>query len=108
MNQRELEVLNIIYAEGKPLMSTDIVNCKRDLTQSTVIAVLRKLLAMGAVEVSGVTHSGKVLSRTYAPGPKAKEKISQYYEEELARTKNILSMEEISEIITKVYGQTNI
>ena len=107
MNQRELEVLNVICASKEPVTSTDIVNCKRDLTQSTVIAVLRRLLAMGAVEVAGVTHSGKVLSSTYVPGPKAKEKISQYYEEEFARTKDILSADDIREIVARVYGQTD-
>ena len=104
MNQRELEVLNIICAAKEPVTATDIVNCKRDLTQSTVIAVLRRLLAMGAVEVSGVTHSGKVLSRTYVPGPKAKEVIREYYTEEFARTKDILSADDIREIVARVYG----
>lgn len=103
MNQRELEVLNIICASKEPVTSTDIVNCKRDLTQSTVIAVLRRLLAMGAVEVAGVTHSGKVLSRTYVPGPKAKDVIREYYTEELTRTKDILSADDIREIIAEVY-----
>ena len=106
MNPRELEVLNIICAAGgKSLTSTDIVNCKRDLTQSTVIAVLRRLNAIGAVEVAGATHSGKVLSRTYIPGPKAKEIIREYYTEELTRTKGILSADDIKEIVEEVYGQ---
>lgn len=104
MNQRELEVLNIICAAKEPVTSTDIVNCKWDLTQSTVISVLRRLLATEAVEVAGVTHSGKVLSRTYIPGPRAKEVIREYYTEEFARTKDILSADDIREIVARVYG----
>ncbi len=67
MNPRELDVLNILWKSEEPLMATDIVNAKRGLTQSTVTAVLRKLLNDDLVEVAGVTHSGRVLSRTYRP-----------------------------------------
>ena len=67
LNQRELDVLNILWKSEEPMTSTEIVNEMRGLTQSTVIAVLRKLLKDNLVEVCGVTHSGKVLSRTYRP-----------------------------------------
>lgn len=67
MNPRELDVLNILWQCDEPMMATDIVNMGQGLTQSTVTAVLRKLLHANLVEVVGVTHSGKVLSRTYRP-----------------------------------------
>lgn len=67
LNPRELDVLNILWKSEEAMTSTDIVNEMRGLTQSTVIAVLRKLLKDDLVEVCGVTHSGKVLSRTYRP-----------------------------------------
>ena len=73
LNPRELDVLNILWKSGQPMTSTDIVNEMRGLTQSTVIAVLRKLLKDNLVEVCGVTHSGKVLSRTYRPTEESKE-----------------------------------
>ena len=73
LNQREYDVLNILWKSEEPMMSTDIVNEMKDLTQSTVIAVLRKLLKDNLVEVCGVTHSGKVLSRTYRPTEESKE-----------------------------------
>ena len=73
LNQREYDVLNILWKSGQPMTSTDIVNEVRDLTQSTVIAVLRKLLKDNLVEVCGVTHSGKVLSRTYRPTEESKD-----------------------------------
>ena len=103
MNQRELDVLNIVFAAKEPVTSTQIVDAMKGLTQSTVIAVLRKLLSIGAVDVAGVTHSGKVLSRTYIPGPKAKEIIKEYYTEEFTRTMCILSADDIREIIARVY-----
>lgn len=103
MNQRELEVLDIVCAAKIPVTSSDIVDRKKGLTQSTVIAVLRKLAADNLVKVEGVTHSGKVLSRTYVPGEKAKEVVLEYYLKEFETTKNILSKSDLKEIVEKVY-----
>jgi len=77
MNQRELDVLNILWRVGEPLTATGIVEAdsKKGLTQSTVIAVLRKLLDNGLVENCGVIHSGKVLSRTYRATEKSREVV---------------------------------
>jgi predicted transcriptional regulator len=75
LNPRELDVLNILWKSAEPMMATDIVNAKLGLTQSTVTAVLRKLLNDNLVEVVGITHSGRVLSRTYRPAESSKELI---------------------------------
>ncbi len=77
INPRELDVLNILWKSEQPLMATDIVNAGDGLTQSTVTAVLRKLLRAKLVEVAGITHSGKVLSRTYSPTEASREAILQ-------------------------------
>lgn len=77
LNLREKDVLNILWKSNQDMTSTEIVDEMRGLTQSTVIAVLRKLLKEGYVEVRGVTHSGKVLSRTYRPTEASKEKVLQ-------------------------------
>ena len=53
MNPRELDVLNILWKSEAPMMATDIVNAGEGLTQSTVTAVLRKLLNAKLVEVVG-------------------------------------------------------
>lgn len=80
MNPRELDVLKILWEHDEPMMATDIVNAgSYGLTQSTVTAVLRKLLRAKLVEVAGVTHSGKVLSRTYRPTPAAREAAMEYF-----------------------------
>ena len=77
MNPRELDVLSILWQSEEPMMATDIVNAGTGLTQSTVTAVLRKLLRAKLVDVVGVTHSGKVLSRTYRPTESSRELIMQ-------------------------------
>ena len=100
MNQRELDVLNILYQVNKPMMATDIVNRGGVLTQSTVTTVLRILLQKGLVEVVGVTHSGKVLSRTYQPTPAAKAAILEHFTEQYKFFRNVVTPEELMESIS--------
>lgn len=90
MNPRELDVLNILWKTDEPMTSTDIVNEQRGLTQSTVIAVLRKLLKDGLVEVAGVTHSGKVLSRTYRPTEASRDLILEYFQNDYRNFCNVI------------------
>lgn len=95
LNQRELDVLNILWKTDDPMTSTDIVNEQRGLTQSTVIAVLRKLLKDDLVEVAGVTHSGKVLSRTYRPTPASRDVIMNNFAGDYASFKNVISKSDL-------------
>lgn len=90
MNPRELDVLNILWKSEEPMMATDIVNAGEGLTQSTVTAVLRKLLHAKLVEVVGVTHSGKVLSRTYRPTEESREVILQNFAESYSCFRDII------------------
>lgn len=91
MNPRELDVLNILWQSDEPMMATDIVNAKLGLTQSTVTAVLRKLLKDELVEVAGVTHSGRVLSRTYRPSESSRDIILQNFTDQYNSFSNVIS-----------------
>lgn len=102
MNPRELDVLNILWKSEAPLTSTDIVNGGQGLTQSTVIAVLRKLLKAELIEVCGVTHSGKVLSRTYRPTEASRELILQNFKDSYASFRNVISKADICAAIIQV------
>ena len=102
LNPRELDVLNILWKSGQPMTSTHIVNEMRGLTQSTVIAVLRKLLKDNLVEVCGVTHSGKVLSRTYRPTEESREVIMNNFATDYANFKNVISQSDICAAILHV------
>ncbi len=95
MNPRDLDVLNILYQTDAPMMATDIVNKGEGLTQSTVTAVLRTLLQKELIEVAGVTHSGKVLSRTYRPASKTKEVILDYFVEQYRHFSASITPEEL-------------
>lgn len=101
MNQRELDVLNILHAAKEPMTSTEIVNSKNGLTQSTVIAVLRILLRDGLVEITGVTYSGKVLSRTYKSTVAAKEAILDHFVQQYNSFRDVVSPEELLEFINR-------
>lgn len=90
MNPRELDVLNILWKKEEPMTSTDIVNEQKGLTQSTVIAVLRKLLKDELVEVAGVTHSGKVLSRTYRPTEASRDLILENFQNDYRNFCNVI------------------
>lgn len=99
---RELEVLNIICAAKKPMTSADIVNEKRELTQSTVISCLRNLTKAGAVRIDGVTHSGKVLSRTYVQGENAKASVLENYRDLFKNTDFIIDFEDLKSAFQKM------
>ena len=78
---------------------TEIVGQQGELTQSTVTSVLRKLLNGGLVEVTGIAHSGKVLSRQYRPTEKSRECVLEYFRQEYRRIIHILTPDELCEII---------
>ena len=102
LNPRELDVLNILWKSEEAMTSTDIVNEMRGLTQSTVIAVLRKLLKDDLVEVCGVTHSGKVLSRTYRPTENSREVILNNFATDYANFRDVISKSDICAAILHV------
>lgn len=102
LNPRELDVLNILWKSEEAMTSTDIVNEMRGLTQSTVIAVLRKLLQDELVEVCGVTHSGKVLSRTYRPTEASRDVILDNFASDYKSFKNVVSKSDICAAILHV------
>lgn len=91
LNPRELEVLKILHESDRALTSTEIVNSGNELTQSTVQAVLRKLLAAELVEVQGVTHSGNVLSRTFGPTEKSKQVLTEKFLNDYKSFRTIIS-----------------
>lgn len=95
LNPRELEVLKILHQSEKALTSTEIVNSGEELTQSTVQAVLRKLLANDLVEVQGVTHSGNVLSRTFGATKTSKEVLTGKFLDDLNNFRGIIDAESI-------------
>jgi predicted transcriptional regulator len=78
LSTRELDVLSSLWNSDKPMTMTDISNSQHDLTQSTVNGVLRKLLSLDLIEVSGTARVGNTFGRTYVPKPSSKDVIMEY------------------------------
>lgn len=74
MNQRELDVLNILWETDSPMSLADILAARPDLIKSTVAAILAKLLREKLIQIEGIAYSGKVLCRTYRPTELSREK----------------------------------
>ena len=91
INPRELEILNILWNSEEPMTSSQIVNVGDMLSQSTVQTVLRKLLKAKLVEVTGVTYSGNVLSRTYKPSETSRDVILQKFVDDYNGCRNTIS-----------------
>ena len=95
INERDLDVLNILWESEEPMLVVDIVARKKGLTQSTVTAVLRKLLKEELVEVTGVTHSGRALGRVYRPTERSREVLLADFLELYNRFSSVISEAEI-------------
>lgn len=65
MSDRELDVMNIFWEKGCPLIASEIVSASDELSISTVQASLKKLIKRGYVQVADIVYSGKVLTRRY-------------------------------------------
>lgn len=95
IHPRELEILNILWGSDKALTSMDIVNAGNGLSQSTVQAILRKLLKNDMVTVDGITHSNTVVSRTYRPTERSKVVVLHQFVEQYKGISNIVSKDEV-------------
>jgi len=73
LTDREMDILNILWSTGKPLIASEIAHSKDSLTINTVQVVLRNLLKKKLVEVADIVYSGTVLSRSYQPTVDAKD-----------------------------------
>lgn len=76
LSGRQLEIMNILWDEGKPMIASAIVEKKEDLQVNTVQAALRSLIKKKYIEIAEIVYSGNVLSRSYHPIVSKEEYIS--------------------------------
>ncbi len=67
LTEREIDILNILWSAGKPLVASDIHKLDNSISLNTIQAVLRKLLSKKLIEVAEIVYSRTVLSRSYRP-----------------------------------------
>lgn len=94
LSERERLILNMLCEASCPMVSQDLIEKNKKLSQSTVQATFRKLLNRGLIEVAGVTHSGNVLARTFVVTEKARDEVLSYVMEEYQQIRYILPVGE--------------
>ena len=78
LTKSELEVMNVLWVEGRPLSRNDIITLSTDRTwkESSIHILLNGLLNKGAIVESGFVRCGKTFGRLYA----ANISYDEYYE----------------------------
>ncbi len=77
LTKSELEIMNVIWAEGRALTRGEILELSVDKNwkDNSIHILLNRLLAKGAIEENGFARSGKSYGRLY----EAKISGSEYY-----------------------------
>lgn len=107
LNQRELDIIKILNSSDQALTSAQIVNGGEGLTQSTVQAVTRKLMAAGQIEVQGITYSGNVLSRTFGLTERSKEILNEWFLQQLRAYKSVIGLRVLIEGMLEIDKEEN-
>ena len=66
LTRKELEVMEILWANDRPLTASDIKE-KHTVNPNTVDACLRTLLKKEMIKVADIVYSNTVLCRSYTP-----------------------------------------
>jgi predicted transcriptional regulator len=81
LTNREYDIYKIVHNAGKPIVASEVVSQREDLTINTVQAVLKKLLRMGLIKVGKIVYSGTVLARAYVPADEAPDILARMFKE---------------------------
>lgn len=78
LTKSELEIMNVLWGEDRPLSRNDIITLSTDRTwkESSIHILLNGLLKKGAIVESGFIRCGKTFGRLYA----ANVSYDEYYE----------------------------
>lgn len=67
LSKRELDVMNVFWAQAGPVIASDIPKANGSLSINTVQAVIKKLIQKNYLKVDEIVYSGTVLTRSYLP-----------------------------------------
>lgn len=90
-SKKEWEVLVRFWSISEPLCCAEFSE-KFDMNRNTVLAVIRKLLNHGILEIESIKMSGSVLARQFQPAVTEYEVFQQLLTEEKLQTliKNVI------------------
>lgn len=98
LHPRELQILNTMAKLNKPVIAQDIA-IESKISQSTVQAVLRKMLKDGYIENVGVIHSNNVFSRQFSITEKAQTEVINQMVELIYGIQNIVPIDKICDAL---------
>lgn len=67
LSKRELDVMNVFWAQEGAVIASDIPKVNGSLSINTVQAVIKKLIQKNYLKVDEIVYSGTVLTRSYLP-----------------------------------------
>lgn len=77
VSPREMDILRILWAAGKPLLASEIMESNEDLKLATVHTTLTRMLKKNLIAVADFVRSGNVFGRRYTPLVSRREFESQ-------------------------------
>lgn len=98
ISNRELDIMNIFWEKGEPLIASEIVSFNPQLSISTVQTALRSLVKKNYLKVADIVYSGKVLTRKYEVVKSPNDYLMDEIQFPLLK-KNTFSMNAISALL---------
>lgn len=106
ITNKELDVMQILWASDKNLIASEIVAKDPALNVNTVQAALRKLLKKNYIKVADIVHSGTVLSRSYSPVVTREEYVNVFFpvsdENKMSFYMSLISREDDVDVLGKL------
>ncbi len=109
LSNKELNVMQVLWASEKPLSITDFTKYDPSLNTSTVQAALRSLLQKSYIRVAGIEQHKKVFARTYLPSLSETDYMLELFQKSsvnsgsffaaLVKKEDAKTLEEIEKII---------
>lgn len=90
LSNKELEVMQILWASDIPLSVSDFTTKNPTLVTSTAQAVLRSLLKKSYIEVADIVQHNKVFARTYRAVLSEKEYLLEKFNDSSLETSSFL------------------
>ena len=78
LTKREQLIMDILWNSQTDLSANDIFVQAEDVSIYTIQQVLQRLLKMGYIEVSGIGHNKKAITRKYRPTLSQADYISNH------------------------------
>lgn len=91
ITSKQLEIMQVLWRNGRSLTASEITNDNPDLNINTVQVGIRQLLKKEYIEVADIVYSGTVLCRSYQPIISKEEYVDAFFRDEIGSISAALS-----------------